>query len=110
MVVLIVLLAVVIQVVAAVGLKEVADRPELPLLLVAAGIGVVGLLGGVRFLIWGYAHKRYPLSHSYPLSGMFFPLMLAVAWVYGDPIHLTQLAGTGLITVGVVWLVTRVKA
>lgn len=109
MVVLIVLAAVLLQVVAAVLLKEMADRPELPLMLVAMGIGVVGVLGGTRFLIWGYAHRRYPLSHSYPLSSMFFPLMLAVAWAYGDPVHLTQLLGTGLITVGVVWLVLRVR-
>ncbi len=110
MVVLIVLIAVVIQVIAAVSLKELADRPELPLVLVTAGIGAVALLNGVRFLVWGYVHKRYPLSHSYPLNSMFFPLMLAVAWAYGEAIRFNQVAGTALISLGVIWIALKLHS
>jgi drug/metabolite transporter (DMT)-like permease len=102
--------AVTLQIAGALVLKGMADRPHLPLAAVAAGVGLVALLNGARFLAWGYSHRRFPLSTSYPLSSVFFPLMLGVAYLYGDPIGWNQWLGTALITTGVVWLVARVRA
>jgi drug/metabolite transporter (DMT)-like permease len=99
--------AVAMQVAAAVVLKGLADRPGLPLAALAAGIGLAAGINGLRFLVWGYAHRRYPLSVSYPLSSLFFPLMLGVAWLYGDPVSARQAAGCLLITCGVLWLAFR---
>jgi len=107
---LVVSAAVVLQIAGAVVLKTLADRAPVPPAILIFGIGVVALLNGLRFLAWGFAHRRYPLSTTYPLASVFFPLMLGVAYLYGDPIRLHQLLGTALITGGVVWLMLRVRA
>lgn len=104
---LVVTLAVALQIGAALVLKSLADLGRAPGVLLLLGIAGVALLNGLRFLVWGVAHRRWPLSHSYPLASTFFPLMLAVAWAYGDPIRPTQVAGTALITAGVLWLTLR---
>lgn len=110
MALLMVTAAVLLQVGCAVILKTLADRTDVTLALLGAGIGAVALLNGLRFVMWGVVHRRYPLSISYPLSGVFFPLMLGVAYLYGDPIHITQVAGTLLISSGVVWLTVKTQA
>jgi multidrug transporter EmrE-like cation transporter len=107
---LVVTVAVVLQIAGAIVLKSLADRAPVAPALLLAGIGVVAFLNGLRFLAWGFAHRRYPLSTTYPLAAVFFPLMLAVAYLYGDPVRLPQWLGTGLITAGVVWLTWRVRA
>jgi len=106
----VVLLAVALQVAGALVLKTLADLDAVRLALVVLGVALVAVLNGLRFLAWGYAHKRYPLSATYPLASVFFPVMLGVAWAYGDPIRWTQVLGTGLITAGVVWLALRARA
>lgn len=106
----VVLLTVGLQVAGALVLKTLADLDRAHLALVALGVAAVALLNGLRFLAWGYAHKRYPLSTTYPLASVFFPVMLGVAWAYGDPIRWNQLLGTLLITAGVVWLALRARA
>jgi drug/metabolite transporter (DMT)-like permease len=103
-----VVLAVVLNVLAAVVLKQLADGAGLALVAVVFGIGLAIALSGMRFLVWGYAHKRLPLSTSYPLTSIFFPVMLVVSWWgYGEPTRWTQIAGAALITLGVFWLAWR---
>jgi len=106
---LVVSVAVVLNILSAVTLKSIADLQHASMWLLLGALGVVTLLNGLRFLIWGVAHKRYPLSLSYPLSSMFFPLMLGVAYLYGEPIKTNQVAGTVLITVGVLWMAFNVE-
>ena len=106
---LVVFVAVALNILSAVTLKSIADLQEASLWLLAGAIAVVTLLNGLRFLIWGVAHRRYPLSLSYPLSSMFFPLMLGVAYWYGETIHATQVAGTALITAGVLWMAFKAE-
>ena len=75
-----------------------------------AWIGI--LLGGVlalnvaRFVIWGVVHRRYPLSIAYPASALFFPGILAMAWWFGETVGPLQVAGAGLIMLGVVILLS----
>jgi multidrug transporter EmrE-like cation transporter len=106
---LVVSAAVALQIAGAVVLKTLADSAPVPPALLVLGIGAVALLNGLRFLAWGFAHRRYPLSTSYPLASLFFPLMLGVAWAYGDPIRAHQIAGAALVTAGVAWLALRAR-
>jgi len=100
--VLLVLATVVIQIVVAVLLKELADAhgggSRLWFLLV---LSIAVGLNGLRFLLWGYTHKHYPLSHSYPLTALFFPCILLISAWYGDPIRWTQATGVAAIMLGI---------
>lgn len=70
---------------------------------VAAAIG----LNVVRFVIWGYTHRHFPISQTYPLTALFFPCILLLAWLKGDAVHPWEIAGTALITLGAVVMGTR---
>lgn len=106
---LVVLTTVALQIGAALVLKALADHPHTPMLMLAAGLALVVALNGLRFIAWGAAHKRFPLSLTYPLSAVFFPLMLLVSWQYGEPVAVRQVVGTVLITTGVLWMLARVR-
>lgn len=105
------LLAVALQVVGAVLLKLIADgRDDAPLLILAAGGAAVGVVNLARLVVWGVAHRRYALSTTFPLSSLFFPVMLFVAAAFGDTIGPAQIIGALLITSGAFWLTARVRA
>ena len=72
----------------------------LPALFIAAAFGVQGM----RFVLWGYAHKRWPLSVTYPMTAVFFPMLIALAASYGERVTASQWLGGLLITGGVAWL------
>jgi drug/metabolite transporter (DMT)-like permease len=98
-----VLSTVLMQIVVAVLLKELADRHGggswlwLGVVLSAAmGLNVL------RFAVWGYTHKHYPLSRSYPLTALFFPCILAISAWYGDPVGWQKIAGVLVIMAGIV--------
>lgn len=99
--VLLVLSTVVIQIVVAVLLKELADArggsTAWMLLVLALAVG----LNGLRFLVWGYTHRHYALSHSYPLTALFFPCILLLSAWYGDPIGTGEIVGVLAIMGGI---------
>ena len=97
-----VLATVVIQLVVAALLKELTLRDATPV-AVAGALVVAVLLNGVRFLAWGYTHRHYPLSRSYPLTALFFPCILLLSIHYGETIGWSQVAGVALILAGL-WL------
>lgn len=99
----IVLCVVGLNVITAVILKLLATT-SLATLIIALGIVGAIVLSGLRFVVWGIAHKRYPLSTTYPLSSLFFPSILGVSWAFHEQVGLPQVAGTVLIVAGVVWL------
>ena len=104
----IMVVAVVLQVTGAVILKTIADRQDSwSLAVLALGLAAVGVVDVVRLIVWGVAHRRFPLSTTFPLSSLFFPAMLVVAFLYGDEVGALQLAGAALITGGVAWLTLR---
>lgn len=97
-----VLSTVVIQLLVAIVLKQLAlghSTGATPWLL--AGLLVAVGLNGLRFLIWGFTHKHYPLSHSYPLTSLFFPCVLGLSLWYGDTVSPSQVAAVALIMAGV---------
>ena len=100
--------AVALQVLGAVLLKVLADQVHVAITLwIVAGVGGVIVLNVLRLVVWGYAHRRFPLSMTFPISSLFFPCMLLVALVFGDPIGARQVVGAILITLGVIWLSHR---
>lgn len=100
----VVIATVVLNLVAAAVLKYAAlSYDTARAISVLAVITVLGIQGG-RFLLWGYAHRRWPLSHTYPLSAIFFPLILALGVFYGEPVTIKKLVGAILITVSVAWI------
>ena len=100
----IVTLTVLLQLVAAALLRQAAVASHLGLVLPAALIGVALAVHGLRFLLWGYAHRRWPLSMTYPMTAVFFPMIIVMALAYGEPIHATQASGAVLVAAGVAWL------
>lgn len=107
---MVIFFAVGLQVFGAVLLKTIADHClEWPLSMLAAGISVVFCLNLVRLVIWGIAHKRYPLSTTFPMSSLFFPVMLVVAVLFGDDIGVRQVVGATFITFGTAWLSIKVQ-
>ncbi|HEX4299657.1 MAG TPA: hypothetical protein VH327_02195 [Gammaproteobacteria bacterium] len=97
-------LTVLLQLVAAALLKRAAMAAPMGLLLPVLLIGVTLAIHGLRFLLWGYVHRRWPLSHTYPMTAVFFPLAIIMAAAYGEPIHVNQVLGGLLIAAGVAWL------
>ncbi|HSC47644.1 MAG TPA: hypothetical protein VLG68_06130 [Gammaproteobacteria bacterium] len=98
---------VLLQLLGAAFLKQAAlaahGLPLVPAVFIAAAFGVQG----VRFLLWGYAHRRWPLSVTYPMTAVFFPMLIGLAAWYGERVTLEQWAGGLLITTGVAWMTFR---
>jgi drug/metabolite transporter (DMT)-like permease len=102
------LVAVALQISGAAALKLLADaRTRASLVVLASGIAVVLAINAARLVVWGIAHRRFPLSTAFPLSSLFFPALLALAFLFGDPIRTREIAGAALITAGSAWLAWR---
>jgi drug/metabolite transporter (DMT)-like permease len=71
-------------------------------LFVIGIIGSVLAINGLKFLIWGYLHKHYDASKSYPLISLFFPLILLTSILKGEgSLTLAKGGGVLLILLGV---------
>lgn len=95
-----VLSTVLIQIVVAILLKQLADSSLRSHWLVAGIIAAAAGLNGIRFLVWGYTNKHYPLSSSYPLTALFFPCILLVSAAYGEPIAWGKVGAVLVIVAG----------
>ena len=98
---MLVLCSVALGLVSAWLLKEASLKQDVALYSLVAIFGVVATVNAGRFLLWGYIHKYYPISFSYPLSSLFFPMILLMSYYYGEKIHISQICGVILITIGV---------
>ena len=101
--------AVGLSLVSAVVLKEAADLARASRLVIAGLIFLVVLVNLLRVALWAAIHKRFRLSDSYPLTSLFFPMILALSALYGEEIGPAKLIGTVLITLGVVVLMNGKK-
>lgn len=104
MAVVIVLFAVLLNVMSGIVLKSMTQRQDWATFYFILSLGAVLAINGLRFAVWAVAHRNYNLSLTYPLSSIFFPLMLAVSYFYREPVNWNQWLGTFIITVGVIWL------
>ncbi len=101
--------AVGLNLLAAIAMKVLANQTEVSYIYLLLGVGFVIFLNGLRLVVWMFANKRFPLSTMYPLTSIFYPLMLAVSYFFGERITLLQVFGTFLITSGVFWLGWRIN-
>lgn len=69
--------------------------------LVVIFVVIVLLLNFARLLVWNSIHKHYPISLAYPLSALFFPAVVGVAWAMGERISLMQVMGAFTVMIGV---------
>lgn len=95
-----------LQLINATLVKFASTKPAPPLLVVGGLLTVVLVLSFVRFLIWNGIYKRYPISLAYPLSAIFFPAVVAIAWAMGEPIGFPQVCGATLVMFGVIRFIT----
>ena len=68
------------------------------------GISVVLILNLVRFILWIWTHKRFPISKSYPLTAVFFPIIAVISTQMETSLTPAQWVGVVLITAGVFWI------
>lgn len=94
--------SVALQLTCATLLKSAAVFAGTRLLTIAAVLAVVGALSFGRFLIWNRIHRAYPVSIAYPLSAVFFPGVVLIAWLSGESVGWAQVAGALLVMAGVV--------
>ena len=99
--VMLVLGSVILGLISAWCLKEAAQRPGISISSLVFVISIVTGVNAGRLLLWGYIHKHYPLSFSYPLNSLFFPSILIMAYYFGEPVNLSQILGVAFITSGV---------
>lgn len=75
--------------------------------IAAVAIAVALVLNVGRFVIWGYTHRHFPLSFTYPLTALFFPCILLLSYFQGTRIGGMEILGTALITIGAVVMGVR---
>jgi drug/metabolite transporter (DMT)-like permease len=92
-----------------IAMKLIANQGNIQFLLLVLSIGIVVVLNGLRLIVWLFANKNFPLSTTYPLTSIFYPLMLFVSFFFGEGISPAKIIGTILITIGVFWLGAKVK-
>lgn len=97
-----VFLSVGLQLVNAALVKLAAATPSPGALVVAGLLLVVLVLSFARFFIWNGIYRRYPISLAYPLSAIFFPAVVAVAWAMGEDVGLLQVLGAAIVMLGVI--------
>jgi len=97
-------MTVLLQLTGAALLKQATLEVHLGLVITAVFIAAAFGMQGARFLLWGYAHRRWPLSMTYPMTAIFFPLLIALAMLYGEQVALHQWLGGLLISAGVAWI------
>lgn len=104
--ILLVFVAVGLNLGSAILLKETADLGQASMLVIATLILLVVLINLLRVILWAAIHKRFRLSDSYPLTSLFFPMILLISAMYGEEIGLAKIVGTVLITLGVLVLMS----
>ena len=96
-----VICTVILGLVSAWSLKEASMKNDISISMLAFVMVIVIGVNGGRFILWGYIHKHYPISFSYPINSLFFPAILVMSYVYGESVGVFQMLGVLCITTGV---------
>lgn len=89
-------------VLSAILLKEASSRPDLSWSLLGLLISAVLFVNVLRFVLWGVAHRKHPLSLTYLMNSLFFPSIFVVGhFLYGEPVTVTRVIGVALIVAGI---------
>ncbi|MDR7147596.1 EamA family transporter [Rhizobium sp. BE258] len=63
------------------------------------------------FVIWMTVLSELDVSKAFPLSAISYVFIMSIAWfVFGEPLPLLQLAGSGLILIGIWCIATAAPA
>jgi len=101
-----VFLSVGLQLVNAALVKLASATPSPAPLVIAGLLTVVLALSFARFIIWNGIYRRYPISLAYPLSAIFFPAVVVVAWAMGETVGVLQIVGAAIVMAGVIRVIT----
>ena len=93
--------AVALNIASAIALKEAAELVQPTIVIITALVSLVVVINLLRLAFWSAIHRRYNLSDSYPLTSIFFPMILLISALYGEEIGIFKLVGTLFITIGV---------
>ena len=105
-----VFLSVGLQLVNAALVKLASATPSPAPLVILGVLTIVLVLSFARFFIWNGIYRRYPISLAYPLSAIFFPAVIAVAWAMGEPVGLFQILGATIVMLGVIRFISPAAA
>jgi hypothetical protein len=99
------MITVLMSVATALLLNYAANTKPSVAVLIAAVIAPVVAINVAKFWLWGWIHRRYPLSQTYPASTLFFPLIYAIAlWTGEARFESAKILGIILIVAGVALL------
>lgn len=87
-------------------IKFASATPAPPSFVIGILLLAVLVLGFARFVIWNGIYKRYPVSFAYPLSAIFFPAVVLLAWQMGETVGAAQIVGATVVMLGVARVVT----
>jgi multidrug transporter EmrE-like cation transporter len=105
MALLAVMVTVLMSISTALLLDYAAGRQPAPLSLLAIVIAPVIGINIAKFGLWGWIHRRYPLSQTYPASTIFFPLIYGIAlWTGEAHLESAKIVGVALIVCGIWFL------
>jgi hypothetical protein len=66
---------------------------------------VVIIVNFIKFKLWGYIHKQYHLSDSYPAVAIFFPIIYLISIIKEDAVfELSKIVGVMLILLGLFFM------
>lgn len=82
-------------------MKEISQHSGTDFYIVFIAILLVIVINLIRMGLWNIIHRKFDLSYSYPLTSLFFPLVLVVGYFYGDVITWNMVVGAVIITLGV---------
>lgn len=97
-----VMLAVFLNILSAIILKESSMRFDFNLFLICVISILVFILNLSKLLLWAYIHKNYPISRTLPLTSLFYPLIFIIALYYGETFTLNKALGSILLIIGIV--------
>lgn len=64
----------------------------------------------LKFRFWGFIHKNYNLSNSYPLTSLFFPLIYIISIIKGQSsFEVSKTVGVLFILIGI-FILGRVRS
>ena len=81
---LLVSIVVALNVIAVLTLRYATGFPKTDIIMIGAFLSAVLLMNGFKFFLWGYIHKYFSLSTSYPMAAMFYPIMYGISIYYGE--------------------------
>lgn len=98
-----------LQLASAALLKFASIRTDPSLQFLALVLSIVLALNFGRFVTWGAIHRRYPVSVAYPLSALFFPAVVGLAWLTGEHVGPWQVGGAALVMTGTMMIVLAAR-